>query len=332
MKSKILCAFICLMVILLSFAYYQFFQNPESIASFKQYTSPSLKINKKLVTRFLDGDPEDVKEELISNVLSSLGYKEWQQYLPYIDIILYRENILPHGPAELIIVLNLSKDLSVIAIYESIANEYILTNKLDQLLPVEKIDFIDMGEKNHKLMAVFQTLDERIGAYSYERFVEIYHYNKGSLNNVWNKTLYYEGFYRASWLDSQISQDTCYKIVVVNDMKIIEADPIEIQISGKLEKYLDSNCQNLNSGNFKLLHSSKFENQYHWNSRFNSFLLKGIIGENSHPSIAVLEDMTNNKESLLGFPTGYLKLINWKGEILYLPKEKTLNLFNNDLK
>ncbi|SNT09203.1 hypothetical protein SAMN05446037_10398 [Anaerovirgula multivorans] len=334
MKFKFLNILVFVFILLLFFYTYNFFQTPQSVATFQSYSSPSLKIDNALI-KLLNSEDIDTKKEaekeIIQTTLTAINYEKWQEFEEYIEMKLYVETVLPKDTEQLIVVLNLSKDLAVVTIFEAVANDYIFHSKIENLLPIDKIEFLSPSSHSYKMMLLYQTLDEKFGSYFFEEFLQAYLYLSNDFRNIWHKTLYYEEVYKEVWIDPQ-ADDTLWNRVVEETMiDFIDEDPIKINTFTTLEKYITRSSEYPNTDKFALVHTNHYKRSYYWSSEFNLFILGEVTKDVFLSDTALLEDMESNREVLYGIVNSNYKVVTSKGEILYLPKNKFQAMFQSFL-
>ena len=145
------------------------------------------------------------KHQIIKTALANLNYSHWDEFANTIEIHIFREQILPSNSKQLIVALNLSKDLAVIAVFDKKRTNYVLHSKIENLVPINNIYFYTYPSKNYKFMAISQILDERVGAFTFEEFLEIFFLQNESFKKVWRKSLYSEEIYKKIWIDPNAS-------------------------------------------------------------------------------------------------------------------------------
>lgn len=334
MKSRFMSIVIFLFILLLFFYTYNFFYTPQSIATFQSYTSPSHKIDKKLVELFNSEDMEvkkEAKKKILETTLTAIQYEKWQELADYIDLRIYVENVLPKGTEQLILVLNLSKDLAAVAVFEAIADEYVLHSKIENIMPVDKIEFLPIASYPYKMMFIYQTLDEKFGANFYEEFVDVYFHLSNDFMNIWNKTLYYEEIYKEVWLDPQADQTLWNRVVEDTTISFTQDNPMKINTITTFEKYTTHSLEYPNAEQFTLALTSHYRRSYYWNNKFTGFIIGEVTKDVFLFDIALLEDLSMSREALYGIFNNNYKVVTSKGELLYLPKNKFQAMFQSFL-
>ena len=324
-----------LILLLSSFTTSIFFQSKEAITTFKLYTSPGLQINQDLLETFEKGkavDKKEATEKLIETTLKNLQYGKWMNYIEYIDLQIYRGHVLPNNNSQLIVVLNLSKDQAVIAIYDYINNTYIFNNKIEGLTPVESIIFVSLETDNYDYIVVNQILDERFGAYFYEKFMDIYLYSVDSFQKVWNKTLFYEETYKEEWINPNAHETIWNRVEEETLVDFIMGVPLKINTVTTNKKMVAQSKEMPQASQFTISDTKTFRYTYYWSSSYNTFILAELTKDVFLTKAALLQDMEDTREALYGVENKNYKLLTYKGEIIYLPKAKFQGLFKNTYK
>lgn len=171
-----------------AFTYFYPLTSP-SVSAWQQHTPKNINnsISRNSLLEYHSNDTDlsfHAKNQIAKIVLDKLEYTHWNDLIEYIDTSIYQEKILPSTTSQLIIVLNLSKDLAVIAIFDKINGEYIFYSKIENLVPISNIFFYTYPSKDYKFMAIKQVLDEKLGAFVFEEFIEIFFYLDDSFVSV----------------------------------------------------------------------------------------------------------------------------------------------------
>ncbi|AOY77597.1 hypothetical protein [Clostridium formicaceticum] len=332
MKNKLAGFIIFIFITLLSFCTYHFFQSPKAVATFQSYSSPSHKIDKTLVELSKSEDlatKKEAEKNIARITLTAIDYEKWQEFIDYIDVKVYTENVLPLPSQQLIVALNLSKDLAVVVVFEAVSDEYIFHNKIEGIVPVDKIEFLSNPSHPYKMMVVYQTLDESVGAFFLEKYLEVYLYDNNEFINAWKRSLYYEETYKETWIDPNAREDLWNRVVEETVIDFIQDDPLKINTFTTIEKYTTYSLEYPNIEKFTLIHSDSYQNAYYWKDAFHTFILGEIPKEVFLSDVALLEDMEASKEVLFGIRNENYKVVTSKGEVLYLPKSKFYLMFQS---
>lgn len=325
MFRKVSIVFLVLILLIATFSLNEFYSNLSSISTFKSYVVPERKLSEELVEQYLSGSlkqKEEAKELIISATLENLNYYRWSEYQNYIELQLYIADVLPEKGKELITVLNLSKDQAVVTIYRLIAEEYVFTHKIENLLPIDKIEFIYISDLNYNSMNLFQILDERLGAFTLEKFIESYAYIEQNWRSVWKKTVYSEEIFNQQWIEPQASSEQWVKIIESSTIQFIEQKLPEISVSTTRTK-LTAHKQNFpGPEDFKVIHTIRTQEKYYWNTEYLRYILKEGTLKESDTAIAVLADIENRIESLLGFQSKAYKVSYPDGTTFIIEKDK----------
>lgn len=264
---------------------------------------------------------KEAETELKKICLDNLEYTNWQSYLDYIDLKIFKGNVLPNNSNNLIIALNLSKDLAVICIFSDNGQSYNFIQKIENLLPIETIKFVKIPDKEYNFLIPYQIADERLGAYYYEKFLEIYMYKDGIFENKLKETIFYEEIYRSIWIDDTASEKEWNRNTIKNNIVFIENSSLHINVSGTKNKYIAyGNSTIPKNRDFKMKDSSSYSYKYFWNSEFEKFSRKDdVITFNNVPVFVVGDSETDNK-NLCGFSKNKYKLTTTSDKILYIDK------------
>ncbi|MCC5910310.1 MAG: hypothetical protein JJT76_07730 [Clostridiaceae bacterium] len=332
MKEKLIGTFLFIFLALLSFHVYNFFDSPKSIATFQSYSSPSHKINKDLIDAYNSEDTSvkgEAKREIIEKALTAVGYEKWKEFKEYIELHLYEDQVLPQSSQQLIVALNLSKDSAFIAVFDKVGDEYIYYDKLPSLVPVNKIDFLSITPHPQKIMAVYQTLDERFGGFFYEDFLDLYLYTEEGFKKTWQKSLYYEEIYKEVWVDPDAKDSLWNRITEETLIDIIGDDPMRINTLTTLKKFSTNAHQYPELDSFSLIHTDNYKRSYYWSEDYDTFILGEVSKDVFLSNVALLDDMEISREALFGITNINYKLVTSNGEIIYLPKNKFQAMFQS---
>ena len=262
-------------VLILFFLTLNFFESPKNIATFKRYSSPIYKINKSLL-KSSDKNSEsydsDSKKQVIDSVLNIIKYNKWQDYRDYIDMEMYYGCIIPDLSEQLILALNLSKDLGVIVIFEKINDDYIFHSKIENLSPIEKIKFIEHPAENKKLMVVYQISDEKLGAFSYRHHMQIFDCDSQNFNVVLEKTISGEEIYKENWVDMNASDLEWIMIVEESQINFDHKNTSEINTVTSVKKYRAKSEMIPSKDSFSLIEEKSYKNVYYWSEKYNTFV------------------------------------------------------------
>ncbi|MBM7615777.1 hypothetical protein [Alkaliphilus hydrothermalis] len=336
MKKILVSIFAFLFILFSFFSTYAFFQSEATIKTFKQFSSPQYKINKALLDRYYHQD-EDIKKsaekELISIILKGIEYERWQEFVDYIQLQAYKGEVLPTTSEQMIFVLNLSKDVAVVGIYNAVGEDFVYHSKIEGLAPVEKIELIQIDDSPHKSLVIYQALDERFGAFFYEEFLDIYYHVADEFKPVWHSTLYFEEVYKETWIDPD-SDDTLWnRIVTETVLDFVPTEPFKINSITSTKKYTTKSKETPSKEDFtKIIFDQSTQDFFYWSPKYNHFILGELTTDVFLSEAALLEDLTTGREILYGIDNKSYKIITSKGELIYLPKNKFKGMFQNKIK
>lgn len=217
---------------------------------------------------------ELARKHIIKTCLNNSDYNHWEEYIDYIDINIHISNITPNNSESLIVSINLSKDLSLICIMNKNIDEYVFYKSIKNLFPINDIRFIQVPNKNYNFLIIYQTLDERLGAYSYEEFFDIYIFKNNDFEKLLKENIFSEEIYRKKWINKDSPSDQWEKVIIRNEVDFITKDTLKIFVSGINNKYIGySEIKIPDKNMFSLSSSDNYSYTYYWNPEFENFSL-----------------------------------------------------------
>lgn len=329
---KIIKACILFLLTLLSFFTFMFFDNNEAITTLKLYTSPSLQIDMTLLEAYEKGDMEGKRSaelEIIQATLKNLKYDKWEEYTEYMELQLYKGQVLPNNYSQLLVAINLSKDQGVLAIYNFINDSYIYSTSITDLSAIEGIQLIPYGEVKYEYVVINQVLDERLGAFFFNKYMEIYLYIEDGFKKVWNSSTYYEETYKEVWINPNADETIWNRVQEESLIDFVFGTPLRINTITSYKKMMANSKEMPKPSEFKVTDENTYRYSYYWHDGYNSFIMAELTQDVFITRAALVEDMEKSRETLYGILNKNYKLITPKGEIIYLPKEKFKGLFKN---
>ncbi|GAB6084799.1 hypothetical protein [Alkaliphilus crotonatoxidans] len=325
MKDQMRSILIFLVILLVFSMVTIFFSTEATVKTFQRYASPNLKISLNLLNQYLsadEGEKQRAELEIIQTTLKNLNYDSWQSYLEYIELKHYIEIIKPNSAPQLIVILNLSKDASVLALYQLVGDSYVFDDKIEGLIYVKDLNFISLDEEAHHAMVIEQTLDERLGGFFIERFIEIYYFIEDSFKKVWSKTLYYEEIYQDSWINAQGEEGLWFRVVEETTLDYVNQTPFKINSISTQSRYQAQSKRFPEPEQFTLTQSNSYQQSYQWSSLYETFIIGEVNQTVFLTRAALLEDLEWSVEKLYGVDNLNYRLMTPKGEIFYLSKNK----------
>ena len=299
----------------------KFFINRQYIDTFKSFANPEFKISESILEDYYSDDylvSKNAADTIIHITLKNLGYKQWLEYISYMELKVFRDNIIPDNKDELLIVLNLSKDSAVIAVYTHIGGEYVYMRALEDILPVQNISFIEIPNENTKLLQVEQILDERLGAFFMEQFIEIFSYVDEEFKRVWKKTKVLEEIYNQQWIDPQSRDDQWIKILENNTIDILNENTINIKVIINRKKLTAVKDTVPSENDFTLVEELITEEKYYWNPKYQHFIIFEGIDQESIQSVAIINDTTLWRESYFGIESNNYVVKKADGKTVFI--------------
>lgn len=265
---------------------------------------------------------KEAETEIKKICLDILEYSNWQNYLDYIDIKIFTGNVLPQSGDELVVALNLSKDLASICVFSDNGQNYNFAEKIENLLPINQIKFVKIPDKDYDFLIAYQTADERLGAFYFENFLEAYMYNKEVFEKKLKETIFYEEIFKSIWIDKNAPENEWLKNTIKNTIVFIENSNLIVNVSGTKNKYKSSDSISIpTSSDFKLINSSSYDYKYFWNKELDEFnRTQNIVTFNNIP-VVIIGDSETDYKNLCGFSKNKYKLLTTSGKIIYIDKD-----------
>ncbi|KAB3530721.1 hypothetical protein [Alkaliphilus serpentinus] len=304
-----------------------FYSDTEYIKVLKEYSSPEYMITQTLLDDYLLNMEDKASKNMIADrVLRSIGYLQWLEYIDYIEVLVYQSSIMPQEEPQLIVVLNLTKDFAVAAVFEKNLNHYVYVNHIENLVKVESLQFIPLPQKDYHMMLIYQILDESFGGFFYEKFVDVYNYIGDDFKEVWQKTLYYEEIYNESWINPNGAKDKWFKVIEESVIDFSLNYPLKVNTITTFKKYIATSEDLPMEEVFSLTESNSFTNTYIWEEEYQTFIIGEIPASIFPYKVAIIEDMENDIYEFYGIKNDNFKLKTSLGDILYIPKSNLENM------
>ncbi len=319
-------------VLLAFFSTSIFFQSHESVTTFLQLTSSVYKISNQLLEAYDSGEADEkteAKAKLLQITLKNLQYSQWLDYQEYIDLNIYRGRVLPGTGSQLLISLNLSKDQAVVAVYDYINGDYVYSTAIQELAPIKDLLLLPYGDAGYDFIVIPQILDERLGAYMYEEFMDIYLYSTDGLKKVWNKTLYYQETYKEIWINPNANDTIWNRVEEETLVDFIKGNPLRINTVTTQKKLIAQLKTMPEDTQFTVSKTNTSKSAYYWNDQYHTFIMAELSKAVFLTKAALLEDMAISREALYGIENNSYRIITHKGEIIYLPKSSFKGLIEN---
>lgn len=320
-KILLICSLCLLLISVITLN--EFFMDLQYINTFRSYVMSQLKIPYSLIDDYNSDNIElnaKASEEIIRTTLKNIGYEHWNEYLNYIELKIYKSNVLPTPDEELIVVLNLSKDLAVIAVYSSLEEAYVYKTALKDILPIETINFLKAPEKSYNFLVTEQILDERFGAFFVDQFVEIYLYEFDHFNSVFKKSKYLQEVYNFRWINPDASSDRWLKIIENNDIRINEGSNLNIDVSIFRQKLTAIKDSMPLDTDYSPVEEIITEERYYWSPKYSHFAIFEGRKKNSTTVVAVIDDTAIWRESFLGLRSNNYQVKTIEGEVIFIDK------------
>ncbi|WP_141228358.1 hypothetical protein [Anaeromicrobium sediminis] len=210
------------------------------------------------------------RKKIINTTLKNLNYTKWFPYEEYIELKLYEDKVVPNN-SNLIVVLNLSKDVSVMAIYNKVNGQYVYMYSIEDILPIKSLEFRPYPDKDYNLIISHQKLDERLGAFYYDEFLEIWGFNSNSFKELFRKTTYSEEIYNLNWVNPDEPKNKWQKNIKTGSVDF--PSDKEIITKTTTESFLALSDKFPKPDEFKFLQKSSSTENYLWDEKSNKYIL-----------------------------------------------------------
>ncbi|SCX95641.1 hypothetical protein [Alkaliphilus peptidifermentans] len=304
-----------------------FFHTPNALKTFQHFTSVNYKIPLQLLEDLQGEKGEMAKEIIIDTTLTTIEYNKWKDYINYIDMYTYVEKVLPGDDEELIVVLNLSKDISVAVIFVLVGNEYVYHSHIENLVPVEKVEFLSFPSHDYKMMIIYQVLDERFGGFFYEAFLDIYCYISDDFKKTWQKTLYYEEVFNDGWINPEGKESLWNKVIEDTAIDFTSNGLVKVNTITTLSKYTAESKTFPKENDFSLSEKKSYQQSYYWSDEYNYFILGELTQSEFISKAGIVEDMEISINVFYNIENSNYKMISPIGEIFYLQKKRFKGMF-----
>ncbi len=276
MKKKIF--ILSILAIFVSFALllFEWDISRKYISTFQYYITVPIKISQKLLQDYDSNIPslkKSASNSIIKATLENLNYQHWQKYIDYIDLSIYKAHVLPKSEGELIVVLNLSKDLAVVSIYTLQNDLYAFSHKIEDILPIQNIQFISVPQSDYNFIITEQLLDERLGAFFEERFIEIFVYSNNTFTSAWKKTKYLNEIYNAQWVNPIESSEKWFQTIEDNQIEFKKNETVKISVSIHKQKRETFKKSVPSYKDFKPILDICTEESFYWNPKYQRFII-----------------------------------------------------------
>lgn len=304
MQNKRLISCVICFILLLTFIFLNPLLKP-SISTFKTYVMDDTKISSSLMENYLSKDEKvslDSGKKIVHITLKNLNYIKWLSYEEYIQLKIYKQRVIPNED-NLLVVMNLSKDVAVIGIYTKVDDVYVYNSKIENILPVIKLSFKDYPDKNYKNILIYEKLDERLGAFYYEEFLEIWGYDSNTFKKSFKNLLYSEEIYNLNWIDKSLSKDRWSKNKKRCIIDFISSKKIETNTTIKTYESISKKFPTTDS--FKFIKEETLKDSFSWDKNSLKYISDSkksiptfkeiIIYDMNHYSNSENHKIVNNK-------------------------------------
>lgn len=285
-------------------------------------------VNTDLIEKYMSLKGEEKKKienNIKSIILKDLELDTWLEYVDDVDVLIKHLDLIDNDKKELVVGLNLSKNLGAIGIYIQEGDSYILKNKINNLTTIRKLTAQKSRENDKRFLVVEEFLDERVGAYFTDRFIRIFT-KEEEFEEVFRDSIVYESYYNEKWIDENKENPKWFKLEDKSelDYSFKEDKGIYIIVSKNITKSEGESSVNIPK-EFRQVEKSEFKINYTWSDQYKKFIMGTGKIISTGEEVAILEDASKTADYLLNLGDKYYKVINKNMQIDYV-KEYQLEI------
>ncbi|MBS4534660.1 hypothetical protein GOQ29_03420 [Clostridium sp. D2Q-14] len=316
--KKILCFCLTLMLLMIL----TISLNHNNIITIKNIFIP-INLTEDIIDDYFSNNTEKKSEaikQIKEIVLNDLGFKNWTDYSDYMNILIFPEDINKNKITDVIIVLNLSKDSSIIAIYENNKTNYRLKYTIKDLPYIEHVSTININ--NNFFLVTEEIIDEKLGGYYYDKSITIYNHNNNDFKKVFQESKTYEAYFYEGWDNKDIENAKWFKLAENNLIDIIpKNDSLNINVDKNLKVYNSDESTTSIPSNFQDIKQKDFLIKYYWSEKFNYFIQKEGKTIDSGELVGIVSIYNQYVDSFLSNDELTYKIIDENGNL----KHENLN-------
>ena len=230
-------------------------------------------INKELVYNYLYKgvtleEKNKLKKDILLNVLNATDHKKWITYADYIDLKIYRPKSDKNSKEYIIFALNLSKDTGLIAIYKTQpSGNYSYYQKITNLAPIKNVSFFN------NFLIIQQHLDERLGAFFLDDYIQIFTNVNNSFKSVFKKSVNYEEIYKKSWIDKEAASNIWIRTTKTALIDYVNETPEKIIVITNETSFIGTSQDYPTNDKFNQTSNTITKEIYIWDDKKNEFVL-----------------------------------------------------------
>ncbi|EOD00434.1 hypothetical protein L21TH_1495 [Caldisalinibacter kiritimatiensis] len=238
---------------------------------------------------------------------------------------IYPFDIINNKKKDLVISLNISKDTGVIVIYKKTNSNYSYVTKIEDLTYIDNISIFNTEALNKSFLIVEQILDERLGAFFLDNYVQIFtNINNTSFKEVLRLSKNYETYYYEKWTTPTIENPKWFKITEKNliDYMVNEDELPIVNINKTLKKYEGFSSDDSIPENFELIQTKNISTSYYWSNKYKYFIQNEGKLKSTGELVGIIEKSNQLADSLLQLSKPYYKIVDKNGKIKYIKENK----------
>ncbi|PKM90983.1 MAG: hypothetical protein CVU87_00250 [Firmicutes bacterium HGW-Firmicutes-12] len=271
-------------------------------------------------TSYVEEALDQTAKTLIQYISPELSDESWQSQCIFLDLLGDRDQ-------ELVVSLTLSPDRGYLALVNKQNGQYTLYYYLDNLLPLGKIDRLNLPG-NKDILVTREDHNERMGAYTETKTLKLWTWQDNTLRQLWSENSFWEMNWINTWENPNANPRIWSKLV--QDLTVsYEVTPVTtVKIEGEQFYYKSpaSEYETLPPP-YKFQEQTKrsIEASFRWNEEWQRFVLNtGLLTlPDSNPQrIAILKDMEAQLEAMvIAEQRVFYQVINEDGQIFLANKQ-----------
>ena len=289
---------------------------------------PQIQINllKSKNPHIVDDAVQETTKMLLKYFVPQLSEESWQTGFIFLDLI-------PDNEPELALALSLPPDKGILILLQKKDNHYFIASFQDHFSPITKLE--DLSLKNGQVFLVTKEEQQKqIGALNKASVVTLWKWQNNRLQETFTENSYWEINWQNNWEGSP-SAETSKWYSLTQNLKLTyrwEKEKLYLRTEGK-QQFSSAPVNNTAfpapyefPSPFSTLKTRGVLQDYYWDDNWQKFILQTChylpSGKITPEEVAVLKDLDKHLESLAFQEQQQYLVINKKGEVFPLHKNK----------
>lgn len=261
----------------------------------------------------------DTANTLISYIFPELKNESWQSQCVFLDM-------LDDQDPELVVSLTLPPDRGCLAVIHKQNGRYTLFYYLDTLLPLAKIDKLNVPD-NKDILVTREDHNERMGAYTETKTIKLWGWRENSLQPLWTENSFWEMNWLNTWQDPKANPQLWSKLTQDLTVTFETSPAVIVKVEGE-QSYFSCPAGKTEvlpaPYDFKLQSNRKITQSYQWNKEWQRFILHtGTLSlpDSASEKVAVLKNMETQLEAIvIPEQKDLYQIVNKEGRVFLVNK------------